>query len=169
MDTQPANNVKRYIVLGVVLLVVLGFTVTSIVQWVRRGTSSSVKPAAIVHYTSRITGLSATDLPGQDAGTVSNTLSPPTASIEGADALYDSLDTDQAIATQDILSDFLMAHSGLDTVHAGIKTAKMIQLSTTHWRLTLLVIKPQATYQVDVQFANLTQTIPTVTFKRLEQ
>lgn len=137
-------------------------------------TRQSSTPASVsngsAQFIDGITGQNVTDITGEDSST---NLAPDApyqshVSIGGIDTLYNNLTNDQASSVQTAINNYLMARSGLADVQAGIKNDDIAQ-NGNQLQFTLVVIKPQASYQVTVQTTSQYQSIPSVTFKQIEE
>lgn len=160
------NRRLLIVIIVVAILAIAGLAVFSARQNSTQVTTSN----SSVQFTDGITGQSVTDIVGEDNST---NLAPDATyqshvSINGIDALYSDLTNDQASSVQTTINNYLMAHSGLADVQAGVKNNAITQ-SGSELQFTIVVIKPQVRYQVTVQTVNQYQTIPSVTFKQVEQ
>lgn len=132
------------------------------------------KPAATVNtdtgllnYTNSITGQVAEDKPDENTPPVNGILNAPTANILGYEATNTYLSPNQSSSLQTALINFLMAHSGLSSVTAGIKDAAVSQQSDGTIAFTLVTIRPQASYAVTAKLDNTYNLVQSVTFKRV--
>lgn|GEM_PF-2217869 len=160
-------NKRLLVILIAIALMIIGILAVLIV---RRTPMSSTTSDGSVQFTDSITGQTATDIVGEDNST---NLAPDTTyqshvSINGIDSLYEDLTNDQASSVQTTMNNYLMARSGLADVQGEIKGNTITQ-NGNQLQFTLVIIKPQATYQVTVQAASQYQSIPDVTFKQVEQ
>src|SRR5258708_2448341 len=115
-------NKQAAIFLGSILLIVLVVTLT---LGNRSGTQTSQQGS--IQYTDAITGQSVTDIVGENTNQAPATFTPSTASIAGSSNLYSYFTAAQTSNIQTILDNFLMAHSGLTSVRAGIKNNQITQ------------------------------------------
>lgn len=159
---------KRILVVTVVVVVLAIAGV--LVFGVKRTPAPASTSDGSVQFTDGITGQSVTDIVGEDTSTglASDATYQSHVSINGIDTLYSNLTNDQASSVQTAINNYLMARSGLADVQAGVKNDAITQ-NGNQLQFTVVVIKPQASYQITVQTANQYQTIPSVTFKQAEQ
>lgn len=117
-------------------------------------------------YTNAITGQTAEDKPTEIRGqTPQPNLDTASATIFGMDQFNAYLTDGQISNLHQLLADFLMAHSGLDPVTAGIRDDQLTQINTHTIQFTLVVVRPQVTYRVRVFTANQSQAVPQVAFE----
>lgn len=147
-------------VVGVVVILLLAARIGA-------PSTTNTNAGSTVTYTNAITGQSATDLPGEVFDQAPAAIQHTHVIIDGAQSLYGNLTDDQTANAQADINDFLMARSGLENVRAGVK-AGSITSSDNQVQFLLVVVRPQATYQVTVKVANQFQTQPDITFKEVD-
>ena len=156
---------RNSIIIGALAVFALVVVVAAIRQTV---TTTGTVPSS-VSYTNAITGQSSVDIVGQTNGLRPGTISASSVTIDGIDVLYNYLSSDQGINAQNIMNDFLMAHSGLQPVSAGIEDGSLVATDNDETLdFTLVVVKPQAKYHVTIKISSVSQTIPDVTFKGMD-
>ena len=150
---------KRIIIAGstsVLLLVVLA------VGLLMRHAPTTTTPAETsVDYTNAITKQASTDIVQQTSDLSPGIPTQPGVTIDDIDGLYSYYTTDQAANAQSAINDFLMAHSGLANVHAGVKDNTYTQTGN-QVTFTIVVDRPQVSYQISVTADNAYQTEPDV-------
>lgn len=115
-----------------------------------------------VSYTNAITGETMQDIPAE-TGQVPGINLAAIATVAGMDNLGNYLTGIQTANVTTSISDFLLAHSGLDNVQAAIQRGTLIQ-SGRQLQFTLIVLQPQTTYRVTVHTTDQYQDAPDVTF-----
>lgn len=154
-------------------LIIVGFGVVIIVGIIAlivasSNTNTTSTPA--IQYTDAITGQSQQSLTIESTGTTQmpGSILPPRVTINGFDAVSTMLNNvDQISSLQSELQNFLFAHAGLTNVRAGIKEGSLKQPTSDSVTFTLVVIRPQATYQVNAQLDNDYNLVKNVTFKQV--
>lgn len=159
---------RRVIVVGVIAAGMILVIVVSLVVK-PAGKKPAIQPTLnSISYTDAITGQNATDIVNENASAQQpNTIYTSQVTIDSIDTIYDFLTSDQALSVQATLNNFLMAHSGLMSVTAGIKNAQVSQTGTNQIQFVLVSLNPQASYQVTVQVTGQYQSVPDVTIKRI--
>ncbi len=132
----------------------------------RRTPQTATTAPTEVQYTNAVTGSAASDIIGETSGLDPNAVTFSGVTIDGIDVIYPYLTNDQASNAQDIVSDFLMARSGLNDVHGAVKD-NLITQTGNQISFTLVVMKPQVTYQVIITVQNTYQTTPNVVINRI--
>jgi hypothetical protein len=129
--------------------------------------AAALSKDGIVPYIDAVTGESVSDSLNKVPEIASQA---PSVQIDGLDALYGTSLTDQQVnAVQTMLTNFLAAHGGLSNIKAGIKNDQVDRdVTRPIFTFTLIVTRPQQTYQVTVQAdpSNPAAT-PRVTFKEV--
>ena len=154
---------RRVLVVLAIALPIIGIL---IFVSTHRQASMPASPSEI-QFTDAVTGQTVNDIVGEDNSLEPGVVDRPYAAVDNIETIYNLLTTSQASNAQTTINNFLMAHSGLSNVHAGIK-ANTITKTDTQLVFTMVVQKPQASYTVTITTINTDQTIPTVTFKQAE-
>jgi len=155
-------------------LIIIGFGAVIVIGIVALIVASSANKQAStpsVQYTDAITGQPQQVLTIESTGTTQmpGSILPPRVTIAGFDAVSTMLDNvDQISSLQSELQNFLFAHAGMTNVRAGIKAGSLSQPTSDSITFTLVVIRPQATYQVKAQLDNDYNLVKNVTFKQVE-
>ncbi len=169
MLLQLQNNLlgnKRVIL--AVLAVILAVVILIVSLTTRSQAPTTPTSNGTVSYTNAITGQSGQDHPGQSSVQGEVSVGIPSVTIDGFANIFNYMTNDQAGSTQATINNFLLAQSGLANVSAGIKDNVITRIDSQAIQFTLVVLRPQSTYQVTIQFANQSQTVPTVTFKQVK-
>ncbi len=148
------------IILAAVVLLLVGVSLRG------RGNTTTPPPSEI-RFTDAVTGQTLNDIVGEDSSLAGDTGERPSVTIGGIDALYNNLTDDQASNTQTIINNFLMARSGLASVRAGIQN-DVVTIKGNTVNFTLVVQRPQATYNVTVSTTSALQSIPNVAIEQVE-
>lgn len=151
-----------------IIAIIVALCIFIAIVAIRQKAASDVASAASVNYTNAITGESSTDIVGQTDDLRPGTISAASVTIDGIDALYNFLTTDQGVSAQDTMNDFLFAHSGLQSVSAGIEENSLTSSGDT-LTFILVIVQPQARYRVTIKTASASQSIPVVTFEQVGQ
>lgn len=151
------------------LLIGGGIAVLIILFIIVVGFSSQNSSPQSTTFTNSITGQQQADNPSEIGDSQYPTGgNAPFASITGFDQLDKILTQDESDTLQTTLTNFLLAHSGLQTVHAGIKNSQLNQVGDGTYQFELDVVQPQLTYQVTVVLDTTNNAVQGVDFKQVE-
>jgi hypothetical protein len=168
---EESMNKKLLAVIALAFIVVVGIVI-ALVTSMRSATNTTTNGLApgTINYTNAITGKTVEDKPAEQTPFQFGVIPQAASDIENLEDVYSYFSTDQASNLYTELNNFLLAHSGLANVAAGIKAGSIKKTDTpTTVSFTLVVLNPQATYQVTAKVTNTYQTIPEITVKQVEQ
>lgn len=119
-----------------------------------------------VQFTNMVTGKQSFDIVGEEPGQEPGVIDSASATIDGINIIYDYLTNEQAVNAQAAISDFLLARSGLTSVHAAVVQNSFLHTDNTT-QIDISVVRPQATYRITITAVNEVQSTPDVSFKRV--
>lgn len=155
---------RRIIIAGGISILLIAVLAVSLLT--RHTTPTTNQAETSVSYTNAVTRQASTDIVQQTSDLSPGVPTQPGVTIDDIDGLYSYYTTDQAANAQSVINDFLMAHSGLANVHAGVKDNTFTQTGN-QVTFTIVVDRPQVSYQVSVTADNAYQTMPSVTIMQV--